>query len=90
MGIMKLTKPVLVGVTAVLAASLTTSAFAAGAKPVYFLSKNSAVNIKVISTVGDSITGTVVRGIPDGMGLMTTAEAGLLFFLHMRFQQLRH
>jgi len=77
MGIMKLSKSVIVGVSAVLAASLTTSAFAAGAKPVYFLSKNAAVDIKVIATVGDSITGTVVRGIPDGMGAYDNGRGGI-------------
>jgi hypothetical protein len=77
MGIMKLSKSVIVGVSVVLAASLTTSAFAAGAKPVYFLSKNAAVDIKVIATVGDSITGTVVRGIPDGMGAYDNGRGGI-------------
>lgn len=77
MGSMKLNKPVLVGMTAILAASLTTSAFAAGAKPVYFVSKNAAVEIKVIATVGDSITGTVVRGIPDGMGAYDNGRGGI-------------
>ncbi len=74
---MKLTKPLLVGVTAVIAVSLTTSAFAASAKPVYFLSKNAAVDIKVIATVGDTITGTVVRGIPDGMGAFDNGRGGI-------------
>jgi len=77
MGKMKLTKPLLVGVTAVIAVSLTTSAFAASAKPVYFLSKNAAVDIKVIATVGDTITGTVVRGIPDGMGAFDNGRGGI-------------
>lgn len=74
---MKLSKPVIVGVSVALAASLTSSAFAADATPVYFLSKNAAAQIKVLATVGDLITGTVVRGIPDGMGAYDNGRGGI-------------
>ena len=37
-------------------------------KPIYLLSDNEAVAINPIGTTGDILTGTVIRGIPDGMG----------------------
>lgn len=37
-------------------------------KPIYLVSDNAAVAINPIGTTGDILTGTVVRGIPDGMG----------------------
>lgn len=80
MGIMKLTKPAIVGVVAIVATSLTASAWAAAPKPVYFQSKNAAVDIKVIATVGDSISGTVIRGIPDGMGAYDNGRGGITLF----------
>ena len=80
MGKMKLTKPVLLAVAGAVTVSLTTSAWAVAPKPTYFLSKNSAVNIKVIATSGDSITGTTVRGIPDGMGAYDNGKGGITLF----------
>ena len=80
MGKMKLSKPGLLAVISVVTVSLTTSAWAVAPKPTYFLSKNSAVNIKVIATVGDSINGTVVRGIPDGMGAYDNGKGGITLF----------
>jgi len=77
MGKMKLTKPVILAVTALVTVSLTTSAWAAASKPTYFLSKNSAVSLKVIATSGDSINGTVIRGIPDGMGAYDNGKGGI-------------
>jgi hypothetical protein len=41
------------------------------------LSKNAAVDIKAIATVGDAVTGTMVRGIPDGMGAYDNGRGGI-------------
>ena len=78
MGKMKLTKPIIAGAAVVTAVAFAASAFALGSKPVYVLSKNSAVNIKAIATVGDAVTGTMVRGIPDGMGAYDNARNKIL------------
>jgi hypothetical protein len=77
MGKMKLSKPILAGVTVVTAVAFAATAFALGGKPVYVLSKNAAVNIKAIATVGDAVTGTMVRGIPDGMGAYDNGRGGI-------------
>ena len=74
---MKLTKPILAGTAVVTAVAFAASAFALGAKPVYVLSKNAAVEIKAIATVGDAVTGTMVRGIPDGMGAYDNGRGGI-------------
>ena len=75
---MKLTKPILAAGAAVTAVAFAASAFAlSGGKPVYVLSKNAAVDIKAIATVGDSVTGTMVRGIPDGMGAYDNGRGGI-------------
>jgi len=37
-------------------------------KPIYLVSANDEVTINPIATTGDRLTGTVIRGIPDGMG----------------------
>jgi hypothetical protein len=77
MGKMKLTKPILAGTAVVTAVAFAASAFALGSKPVYVQSKNAAVDIKAIATVGDSVTGTIVRGIPDGMGAYDNGRGGI-------------
>ena len=77
MGKMKLTKPIIGGAAVVTAVALAASAFALGAKPVYVVSKNAAVDIKAIATVGDAVTGTMVRGIPDGMGAYDNGRGGI-------------
>jgi hypothetical protein len=77
MGKMKLTKPILAGAAVVTAVAFAASAFALGGKPVYVLSKNAAVDIKVIATVGDAVTGTMIRGIPDGMGAYDNGRGGI-------------
>ena len=77
MGKMKLTKPILAGAAVVTTVAFAASAFALGGKPVYVLSKNSAVDIKAIATVGDAVTGTMVRGIPDGMGAYDNGRGGI-------------
>lgn len=77
MGKMKLTKPILAATAVVTAVAFAATAFGLGAKPVYVLSKNSAVDIKAIATVGDAVTGTMVRGIPDGMGAYDNGRGGI-------------
>jgi hypothetical protein len=77
MGKMRITKPIIAGAAVVTAVAFAASAFALGSKPVYVLSKNSAVNIKAIATVGDAVTGTMVRGIPDGMGAYDNGRGGI-------------
>jgi hypothetical protein len=77
MGKMKITKPIIAGAAVVTAVAFAASAFALGAKPVYVLSKNAAVDIKAIATVGDAVTGTMVRGIPDGMGAYDNGRGGI-------------
>ena len=47
------------------------------AKPEYILSTNSAVTIKSLIHAGDLKTGTVVRGIPDGMGAYKNENGGI-------------
>ena len=51
--------------------SLTAAAWPTN-KPIYVISTNDAVSINPIATTGDVITGTEVRGIPDGMGAFTS------------------
>ena len=74
---MKLIKPIIVMAAVVTSVAFAASTVAVGAKPVYVLSKNDAVDIKVIATVGDVITGTTVRGIPDGMGAYDNGRGGI-------------
>jgi hypothetical protein len=77
MGKMKITKPIIAGAAVVTAVAFAASAFALGAKPIYVLSKSAAVDIKAIATVGDAVTGTMVRGIPDGMGAYDNGRGGI-------------
>jgi hypothetical protein len=74
---MRITKPIIAGAAVVTAVAFAASAFALGGKPVYVLSKNAAVDIKAIATVGDAVTGTMVRGIPDGMGAYDNGRGGI-------------
>jgi hypothetical protein len=46
------------------------SSNAANPAPTYMIPANSAVKLKVLATSGDLITGSVIKGIPDGMGAM--------------------
>ena len=45
-------------------------------KPIYVISKSPAVSITPIATTGDVISGTIVRGIPDGMGAYSSGKGG--------------
>ncbi len=46
-------------------------------KPVYMISTNPAVSLMPIATTGDVINGTVIRGIPDGMGAFLNGKGGV-------------
>ena len=52
-------------------------AYSALAKPQYILSTNSAVELKTLALSGDTITGTMLRGIPDGMGAYKNGIGGV-------------
>jgi hypothetical protein len=52
-------------------------AVSALAKPEYILATNSAVTLKPLVYAADLKTGTVVRGIPDGMGAYTNENGGV-------------
>ena len=47
-------------------------------KPIYVLSSNPAVTVDPIATTGDLITGTEIRGIPDGMGAYSNGQGGFI------------
>ena len=52
-------------------------AYSALAKPQYILSTNSAVDLKTLALTADTITGTQLRGIPDGMGAYKNETGGI-------------
>ena len=56
-------------IASVLTFSISTSAaYSAINTPIYVLSSHNAVQLKVLGTAGDKISGTLIKGIPDGMG----------------------
>jgi hypothetical protein len=61
-------KKVAASIAAVAAVISLTAASWPDNKPIYLLSENEAVAVNPIGTTGDILTGTVIRGIPDGMG----------------------
>lgn len=60
----------------VLAAPLVV-ANGANSAPQYMLAANDAVQVKVLATAGDVITGSIIKGIPDGMGAMKNSRGGI-------------
>jgi len=61
----------------VIASSLVAqSAYAADA-PVYLISASDGATLSVIATTGDTISGEVLRGVPDGMGATKNADGTL-------------
>jgi hypothetical protein len=52
-------------------------AYSALAKPEYILSTNSAVELKNLALTADTVTGTQLRGIPDGMGAYKNERGGI-------------
>jgi len=59
---------IVASVAAVAAVISLTAASWPDTKPIYMLSDNEAVELNPIGTTGDILSGTVIRGIPDGMG----------------------
>jgi hypothetical protein len=58
---------------AVSAIALAPTAFAA-TPPQYVVSANSAATISVLATSGDIIGGQILRGTPDGMGVLKNSD----------------
>ena len=54
-------------------------------KPIYMISTNEAAVLNPIATTGDVISGTVIRGIPDGMGAFLNDRGGLKSWLPTRY-----
>jgi secreted PhoX family phosphatase len=61
---------------AVSAVALTPTAFAADA-PQYVVSSNPAATISILATSGDIIGGQILRGTPDGMGVLKNSDGTL-------------
>jgi hypothetical protein len=61
---------------AVSAVALAPTAFAAEV-PQYVVSANSAASISILATSGDIIGGKILRGTPDGMGVIKNADGTL-------------
>lgn len=76
MGKMKLKKSIVAVVAVALVASLSAATWPTK-KPIYMISANSAVSLNPIATTGDVIAGTVIRGIPDGMGAFDNGRGGI-------------
>jgi hypothetical protein len=76
MGKMKLTKSVAAVAAVAIAGSLTAATWPTK-KPIYMISTNSAVSLTPIATTGDTIGGTIIRGIPDGMGAFDNGRGGI-------------
>ena len=73
---MKLKKSIVAVVVVALVASLSAATWPTK-KPIYMISANSAVSLNPIATTGDVIAGTVIRGIPDGMGAFDNGRGGI-------------
>lgn len=50
---------------------------AANLAPTYMVPAHSSVQLKVLATAGDLITGNVIKGIPDGMGAMANRNGSV-------------
>jgi len=73
---MKLKKSIVAVVAIALVGSLSAATWPTK-KPIYMISANSAVSLNPIATTGDVIAGTVIRGIPDGMGAFDNGRGGI-------------
>jgi len=62
---------------AVAIGTFATMTNANAAAPQYVLPSNDAVQISVLASSGDLISGKVLRGIPDGMGILKNADGTL-------------
>ena len=76
MGTMKLKKSIIALVAIALVGSLSAATWPTK-KPIYMISTNSAVSLTPIATTGDTIGGTIIRGIPDGMGAFDNGRGGV-------------
>jgi hypothetical protein len=76
MGKMKLKKSIVAVIAIALVGSLSAATWPTK-KPIYMISANSAVSLNPIVTTGDVIAGTVIRGIPDGMGAYDNGRGGI-------------
>ena len=76
MGHMKLKKSIIAIVAIALVGTLSAAAWPTK-KPIYMISTNSAVSLTPIATTGDDLNGTVIRGIPDGMGAFDNGHGGI-------------
>jgi len=76
MGTMKLKKSIIALVAIALVGSLSAATWPTK-KPIYMISTNSAVSLTPIATTGDTIAGTIIRGIPDGMGAFDNGRGGV-------------
>ena len=45
--------------------------------PVYVLASNAAVSVSVLATSGDTLNGQVLRGVPDGQGVIKNSDGTL-------------
>jgi hypothetical protein len=61
----------------VIASSLVVQSAYAAEAPVYLISASDGAALTVIATTGDTISGEVLRGIPDGMGALKNADGTL-------------
>ena len=61
----------------VIASSLVLQSAHAADAPVYLISASDGAALTVIATTGDTISGEVLRGIPDGMGATKNADGTL-------------
>jgi hypothetical protein len=61
----------------VIASSLVAQSAHAADAPVYMISASDGATLSVIATTGDTISGEVLRGIPDGMGATKNADGTL-------------
>jgi len=76
MGTMKLKKSIMAIVAIALVGTLSAAAWPTK-KPIYMISTNSAVSLTPIATTGDDLNGTIIRGIPDGMGAFDNGHGGI-------------
>jgi len=70
-------KKIIAAVSVIAAAGTLTAASWPDKKPIYMISANEAVTLTPIATTGDTVSGTVIRGIPDGMGAFDNGQGGI-------------
>ena len=70
-------KKVGVILTATMLGGIFAQSASAAEVPVYVVSANAGATISVIATSGDTISGQVLRGTPDGMGALKNSDGTL-------------